>query len=492
MVDPSRKPNPEAVGRLRRALEASGYTDEAIRHALGVDPTSSTSHFDAQVYTRRMAEPSRLHTLVRLFILGMPVTPGDAAAAFEPLELGEAEALGLIRPEGETVRRNLALTMVSGLWLAHSSTTSGVPPEPDHVLGPGPASRTLGALTVRTTGGRALDVGTGCGIQALLAARHADAVVATDINQRALYCTELNAMLNETDRLEVRGGSFFEPVGDETFDLVVSNPPFVISPESAYEYRDSGLEGDTVSRDVVRGAAAHLSAGGFATVLCNWIVRADEQWEDAPTRWVEGLGCDALVIHSDSQDPLTYAATWVTQGTGPEYGAVLDRWVEYHRSLGADSIVTGSVILRRRDGGDGWVRAHHVPGVQSDSASEHILRLFRNQDYLERVRGDRAILDGRFRLAGGVRVDEVQVPSNGGYVTEESSLRFTSGLAFAGKSDPFVLRVLAGCDGTHRLSDLVRHSARAMDLEEPTVTPIVVDVVRQVLSLGFLEAPSPT
>jgi hypothetical protein len=132
-----------------------------------------------------------------------------------------------------------------------------------------------------------------------------------------------------------------------------------------------------------------------------------------------------------------------------------------------------------------------VPGLHSDSASEHILRLFRNQDYLERAHGNRQLLEARYRLAEGLRVDEVQVPHDRGYATEESSLRFTSGLAFAGKGDPFVLRVLAGCDGSHRLSDLVRQSARAMDLEEPTVTPIVVDVVRQVLSLGFLEAPSP-
>jgi len=490
-VELSERPDPAAVARLRVALEASGYTDEAIRQALGVDPTSTGSHFDAQVYSRRMAEPSRLHTLVRLFILGLPVPRDAAAGAFDPLDLAGAESLGLIQYAGDDVRRNLALTMVMGLWLAHSSTSSGAPPAPDHVLGPGPASRTLAALTIRAGGGLALDLGTGCGVQALLASRHADAVVATDINARALYCTELNAALNETDRVETRDGSFFEPVEGERFDLVVSNPPFVVSPESAYEYRDAGLQGDTVSRDVVRGAAGHLNPGGFATVLCNWIVHEGEQWEDTPTRWVEDLGCDALVIHSDSQDPLTYAATWVTQGTGPEYGATLDRWVEYHRSLGVDSIVTGSVILRRRDGGDGWVRTHHVPAVHSDSASEHLLRLFRNQDYLEDVGSDRELLDGRFRMAGGLRVDEVQVPRDGGYETEESSLRFTSGLAFVGKSDPFVLRVLAGCDGTHRLSDLVRQSARAMGLEEPTVTPIVVDVVRQVLALGFLEAPPP-
>jgi methylase of polypeptide subunit release factors len=480
--------NPEAAGRLRQALEAAGYTDERIRHALGVDPLQSGSHFDAQVYARRIAEPAPLHSLVRLFILGQPLPVDEARAAFDPLDLAGAEGLHLIRVHGESVVRDLALTMTMGLWLTHSTTSEDVPPAPDHVLGPGPASRTLAALTVRAPGGAALDLGTGCGIQGLLAASHADRVVATDINRRALDCAELNALLNEVDRMDVREGSFFEPVEGETFDLVVSNPPFVVSPDTSFEYRDAGMRGDDVSREVVRGAAEHLSTGGFATVLCNWIVREGEQWQDAPARWVDGIGCDAMLIHSDSQDPLTYAATWLTRTRGPEYGAALDRWTDYHRSLGTDSIVTGAVVLRRR-GGRPWVRADHVPAVNADSAGEHLLRLFRNQDYLERVASDRELLDGRFRLVGDVVVDEVQVPHDGGWGTRESTVRLGTGLAFAGRSDPFVLRVMAGCDGTHRLSDLVRRAAREMGLEEPTVTPVVVEVVRQVLSLGFLEAP---
>ncbi len=481
--------NLEAVGHLRLALESAGYTDEGIRQALGVDPVQSGSHFDAQVYARRIAEPTRLNSLVRLFILGLPLPLDRASEAIDPLDLSEAQDLGLLRLDGDEVRRNLALTMVMGLWLTHSTTTDEVRPEPDHVLGPGPASRTLAALTVRSPGGRALDLGTGCGIQALLAASHADSVVATDTNRKALYCTELNAALNEVDRVTVRHGSFFEPVADEAFDLVVSNPPFVISPDTSFEYRDAGMRGDDVSREVVRGAAAHLNPGGFVTVLCNWIVRDGEQWQDAPSRWVADLGCDAMLIHSDSQDPLTYAATWLTRTRGPEYGEALDRWLDYHRSLGVDSIVTGSVVLRRRERGTPWVRADHVPGVLSDSASEHLLRLFGNQDYLERVGGDREFLDGRFRLVGDVRVEEIQVPHQGGWGTKESTVRLGSGLAFGGRSDPFVLRVMGGCDGTHRLSDLVRRAAREMGLEEPTVTPVVVEVVRQVLSLGFLEAP---
>ena len=78
---------------------------------------------------------------------------------------------------------------------------------------------------------RALDVGTGNGIQAVLASRHAGAVVATDVSERALAFAEFNCDLNDADNVELRLGSFLEPAAGERFGLVVSNPPFAISPD---------------------------------------------------------------------------------------------------------------------------------------------------------------------------------------------------------------------------------------------------------------------
>jgi hypothetical protein len=83
----------------------------------------------------------------------------------------------------------------------------------------------------------------------------------------------------------------------------------------------------------------------------------------------------------------------------------------------------------------------------------------------------------------------VLVPSPTGYLTEESTLKFTRGLSLAGRVDPYVLRVLAGCDGTHRLGDLVREAAGLMEIEVATLAPVAAAVARQMLSLGFLNAP---
>ena len=81
------------------------------------------------------------------------------------------------------------------------------------VLGVGGASTTLAGITVRTPVGSALDLGTGSGIQALHAARHATRVTATDLNPRALHITALTLALSGAPAADLRQGSLFEPVG---------------------------------------------------------------------------------------------------------------------------------------------------------------------------------------------------------------------------------------------------------------------------------------
>jgi methylase of polypeptide subunit release factors len=486
----------EAAARLRQALENAGYREDEIREVLGIDPVAPTTTHDVEVYMRRLAAPHPLHTLLKLFALGAPVTEEEARSALEPLELERAERNGLIELKSGRVIRGLALTMADGMWLVHDPyVPEPGSPRPDHVLSAGPASHTLASLTVRVPDASVLDLGTGCGIQALVASRHSKRVVATDTNVRALRVAAFNASLNGIENVEFREGSFFEPVAGERFDLVASNPPFILSPETRFQFRDSGLPGDDVSREVVRGAAEHLTDGGFATILCNWAVSEKEEWSDPPSRWVEGIGADAWILHSATQDPISYAATWITGEGKGDYGATLDRWLGYYEEIGAAAICTGAVILRRRDAGGVWVRADQLPGPVDEGATPHILRVFANQDYLGSIGRDDELLDGTFRLTPEHRVEQTLAYVEGSYEMEGIRLRLERGLPFSGSVDVHVLRVLSGCDGRRRLREVVGEAAAAMGVEAGQLEPLAVGMVRQMLSLGFLEAPgagSPT
>jgi release factor glutamine methyltransferase len=113
---------------------------------------------------------------------------------------------------------------------------------------------------------RVLDMGTGSGVCAVIAARRAQQVVAVDINTAAVRCAQLNARRNRSaHKLDVRQGDLFAPVAGERFDLILFNPPFLLgAPQSNYDRAWRSV-------DVVPRFAAclgqHLNPGGKALVL---------------------------------------------------------------------------------------------------------------------------------------------------------------------------------------------------------------------------------
>ncbi|MET3163131.1 UNVERIFIED_ORG: hypothetical protein ABIB19_001543 [Arthrobacter sp. UYEF10] len=197
----------------------------------------------------------------------------------------------------------------------------------DHVLGIGQASTTLVQTTVRRHVAKALDLGTGCGIQSFHLLHHAEHVTATDISERALAFTRFNLLLNAqalhvdpqhlADRVSLRLGSLLEPVAGEEFELVVSNPPFVITPRTVGEpasgqftYRDGGLPGDDIVASLVAALPGALAPGGTAQLLGNWEIPAGAEWHERPKSWI-GPDADAWFIQREQVGPEQYAETWL-------------------------------------------------------------------------------------------------------------------------------------------------------------------------------------
>ncbi|MGZ4308017.1 MAG: DUF7782 domain-containing protein, partial [Gaiellaceae bacterium] len=333
----------------------------------------------------------------------------------------------------------------------------------------------------------------GCGVQAILAARHSTRVVGTDLNARALGFAAFNAQLNGVDAIEWREGSFFEPAGSERFGLVTSNPPYVISPESAYLFRDSGLEGDSVSRDVVRAAPTHLDEGGFATILVSWIHPPGEDWSTPLKEWIDGSGCDAWLLHYGTDDPLTHTAKWNRELFADDPAGtdeVIDRWLEYFERLGIEGIATGAVILRRRSGGANWIRADELPADRLGPAGAHILRVFAAQDYLAERPEDADLLDGTFALADHDLLEQVVQFRDGGWVIAEASVSLQDGLGFRAGLDPITVELLAALDGTRKLGRVAEEVARKKQVDRSVLERDAASLVRGMLGAGFLEVRS--
>ncbi|MCA0337784.1 MAG: class I SAM-dependent methyltransferase [Actinobacteria bacterium] len=349
------------VAALRADLVAADFTVSGVGELLG--PMAGAALLrDHLLPAQRVtaADDSPRSSLVRLFSLGDPVDLAEAERALPTLGVDGAAHLGLVAFEGDAV---VALVDVrpyaaDGIdhWIASDlgELATGRPLLPDHVLGFGGASATLASWTPRPQVRRALDLGTGCGVQALHLMPHAEEVVVTDLSERALGFARFNALLNDAD-WDVRAGSLLAPVAGELFDLIVSNPPFVITPRGGevplFEYRDGGASGDAIVAGLVRTIGAHLVPGGIAQFLGNWEVRVGQDWQDRLREWLEGTGLDAWIVQREMQDPAEYAETWARDGGHHPGTADFDRmyaaWLDDFASREVAAIGFGVITLHR-------------------------------------------------------------------------------------------------------------------------------------------------
>ena len=206
------------------------------------------------------------------------------------------------------------------------------------MLGVSAASASLAQLTLRRPVARALDLGTGCGVQSLHLARHADEVVATDLNPRALDLARITFALNGTT-VDLRLGDLYQPVAGERFDLIATNPPYVMSPPSdaRLTYREGNAPGDALVERVVVEGAAHLAEDGVLQVLGSWAHVRGQDWTDRVGGWVAATGCDAHVVQREVLDPYAYVEVWLADAglTGsPAYARALCRLVRLLRPAG--------------------------------------------------------------------------------------------------------------------------------------------------------------
>ena len=474
------------LAELGRVLADADFTESGINAALGLSgPDYSIAFSQVPLLEMRLrdAEPGPLTTLIRLFVLGAKVSADDAAGGLEPIQLDELGDLLDIADGAAT--SPLRLTPYAGFVLAHDA--EGPHPPADFVMGIGPATRTLAGLTLRQPVRRALDVGSGCGVQALLASRHADHVVAVELNPRGVWLTQLNAALNGVNNVEVRLGSLFEPVAGLGFDLIVSNPPFVISPDSTYVFRDSGQPGDTLSRAVVAQSANALREGGFAHVLCNWVHRVDQDWWEPLTKWVEDSGCDALLLHYRSEDGLTYTAKWhlEIQASEPEaFASTLDRWHAYYRRSGIERIASGAVILRRRTSGpSNWIRHDEMPQAPVGCGNDHALRVFQAYDTTA-THSD--LLGLAFRLVDNHRLTQQLTYRDATYTLAETIMAPVEGIGFQVAVPASILPVIFRLDGQRTLQQLVDEVAAESGAAQSELVPAVLNTARELFTRGLI------
>lgn len=449
----------DAAATLRKDLRA--YTLAAVEQLLGPEALAAVrreQRVPALARARAIAEGGRpggvvgfqgrnavnaddvrLANLTRLFMLGDRLGEGEIAAAL-PATWAHGR-VGAVVKDGRALFQIVPAPIPGHLQVFRSAAESGSAPEsssapepvsppslhraaavdarrrddvliasdwgelvgaipgPDHVMPVGGATRTLAALAAYGAGERVLDVGTGCGYHAILAALCGARVTATDVSARALGYARFNAALAGAE-IDFRRGSLLEPVRDsrsdladavdsldswsaahERYDVVVSNPPFVITPEAARAdgvrtYRDGGREGDSLLAELVGELGGVLAPGGRAWMLGNWEIKASDaardrsfgsasellsdaapdrpldavpDWAHGPAAWIPD-GLDAWVIQREVLAPPDYAEMWLRDGGQTPrdrgYEKAYAAWLDDFERRGVIGVGMGYISVR--------------------------------------------------------------------------------------------------------------------------------------------------
>jgi hypothetical protein len=362
----------------------------------------------------------------------------------------------------------------------------------DHVLGVSTASTSLAQLTMRTPVQRALDLGTGSGVQLLHLSSHVADVVGTDVNPRCLDLAKLTLDLNEV-AADVRAGDLFEPVAGERFDLIVSNPPFVISPGDSERlaYRDSGLPGDEVVRRLVSAGADHLSDGGWLQALGNWVHLVGEPWSERVGRWVSATGCDAWVIEREVVDPPRYVEMWLAdaglQGA-PDYVRRYDAWLRWFDEQHVEAVGFGWLNLHRTGRTEPVVRLEEWPYAVDQPIGSHIAAWGRDVEAATAY-GSSAhdvtdtLLRQRLVRRSDVREERTGVP--GDAEPQRIVLRQRRGLRRARSVSTVEAAFYGACDGDLTVGQIAEAVAMLLGTDVTETTREVVAAARDLIATGY-------
>jgi SAM-dependent methyltransferase len=350
----------DILGAARALLTSASYNEEAVCARLGLSTLGalSTDSFPA-LRARVRQQADALSTLVALLLLETTVPRREAERL-----LGREQTACLLRsgilasPTPRSLQAAVAVYPCAGALIA---TDRRVPravrhrARRDRVMYLGADSYLLAHLAPQPrAGGSALDLCTGSGVHAVLAAQRGADVVGVDVNPRAIAFARFNAHLNDVaHRCTFSTGDLFEPLArgaPRPMDVILANPPFVPSPyrgRGRLLFRDGGPLGDAVLERIVAGLERHLARDGIAAIVSTFVDQRSRPFRERLGEWLGPRArLDTAFLFTDCAEPAAVASAhtlrWTARGcrrSEPAYR----RWLAYLRRL--DIVVVRGGLL---------------------------------------------------------------------------------------------------------------------------------------------------
>ncbi|QPK94091.1 methyltransferase [Actinomyces sp. zg-332] len=356
--------------------------------------------------------------------------------------------------------------------LKRISTNSNI--DNEYVMSIGGASKSLAKMIIKDNAFRqyfdenidnptAVDIGCGSGIQALILAKLGYETYATDISEKALMYTNYNAVLNDVEITTICG-SLFEPLEnlDCKFDLIVSNPPFVITAEQVrknnkYTYRDGGMKNDDLLMHFISNVSAFLKEKGIATFLGNWeerydLPKFDDKHENKLLKAIPN-NTDIWVIKRQEQTPEEYVKLWMDdaqslKNSKEEYENKYCLWLEDFKNRNIENISFGYFILQKSKGTETvWKKIENGIQYLHQPTGEVVLKTLVAKENLFKIRknSSRDIFDYKYLRPSHVTEERYYIPGQ----SDPHSIYMVQGGSLGRKKQLTSLEAafIGACDG---------------------------------------------
>ncbi len=476
----------ESAQAITRFFREQGYTGEGLsRLGLAELPWNSPARRTASAWAA--TGNSRLNLLIRVFYLGEAVAISQAESLIPTELLRSLLTIGFLERDDDRLQPACMLTHFGELILASDSRRRVKAFAPDLVLGTNQTTCLLAKCSMLRPGGKALDLGTGCGALALAAASCAESVIGTDINQRALDFGEVNAALNGLSNVSFLQGDRFEPVAGRRFDSIICNPPFFIAPVSGMLYSDNSMELDGFVKSLALSAPQFLEEGGVFQMLCEWVEFESESWQERLRPWFEQAHCDVHIWHGYEFGPVEYARKRALEQSqlSPESAATsLGKRISYLKERRVKGIFGGLISMRRRPG-ENWFWVEEMQKRPGGPVGDALRERFATLDILE-SNNEQTLLAARPRLAAEVRLVSEAAPQKGVWSVERTYLERADDLPAKMGLDAVVAQLAARFDGTETLERLLKQLASEQNAPLDRVIPEGLRVARRLGESGLI------
>lgn len=359
------------LNQLPERLSQAGYEENELERLLGDLPLIARRYEQTPGYVYRCRRAGDTQAdLAMLWLLRQPLSrqATDQALGRDLTDL--LLKYQMLEEQSGEVRARADLYPCMGRCFFTDPKWSIYQRLPNHVYDVSGDSYGLAFLIDRPKLTRALDLGLGSGIHAILAAGHAQSVTGVDVNPRAIYFTSFNARINGVaDRCDFRHGSLLGPVQGERFDQITANLPFVPTPkdETLELYRPGGETGEELIEEVVSQLKHHLNPGGTLYLVVTYPIMRDSHYLDRLQKWLGGpRGWGLGLVNYGLLTRELYIEMQIEDFDGkvasPEFMERFTRWIDCYEKHGIEAIREGVVAIRRLvDDHPGFREEIHVP-----------------------------------------------------------------------------------------------------------------------------------